>query len=120
MSYIGIDGQEIDQASLLPDVARRLEIERRHQDSIVFFHDEDFYAVYGDPAKVVASRFGLSMNSISVTRSGQTIYECTVPEHLISRFSAELGLMGYPTALCQTMTVGGKHHNYVRSWFVTD
>ena len=120
MSYIGIDGQEIDQASLLPYLARRLDIERRHPDAIVFFQRGTFYEVCGNSAKIVASKFGLSIKSISATRSDETIDECCVPEHLINRYAAELGLMGYSTALSQTTVVWGKHHNYVRSWFVTD
>ena len=121
MSYKTVDGWNVDQALLRPEVATRMKIEDRHPGAIVFFEQEDFYVVYGDNAKIVSKQFGIGMRSVGATKlDTDLIHECCVPGHMVNKYAAELGLMGYPTALCQVVTIGNKHHCYVRSRFVTD
>ncbi len=100
--------------NLTPAMRQYFDAKRQHRDAIVFFRMGDFYEMFYEDALTAARALDLTLTSLSMDSSGNTIPMCGIPYHAADGYLTRLVKKGYRVAICEQVEDPKKAKGLVR------
>lgn len=85
---------------LTPMMQQYFSVKEKHPDCLLFFRLGDFYEMFFDDAKIIASALGLVLTARG-NLNGKPIPMCGIPHHSYENYLARLIKAGHKVAICE-------------------